>query len=67
MFADKYARLILQALAQNLRPQDRIVLNEVVVPKPGEMSREYERRLHDRDLLMLVRLPDRTEDQPSWS
>ncbi|KAK1954722.1 O-methyltransferase [Colletotrichum sublineola] len=44
-WSDKYARRILQGLASALRPQDRIVVNEVVVPDPGTETRERERRM----------------------
>jgi 6-hydroxytryprostatin B O-methyltransferase len=44
-WSDKHAARILDALAKSLRPQDRIILNEVVVPAPGELPLEIERRL----------------------
>ena len=44
-WSDKYALRILEPLAKALRPQDRVILNEVIVPEPGEMPREIERRL----------------------
>ena len=44
-WSDLYAQKILEALAKSLRPQDRIVLNEVVVPAPGELPLGVERRL----------------------
>jgi 6-hydroxytryprostatin B O-methyltransferase len=44
-WSDTYARKILDALAKSLRPQDRVVLNEVVVPAPGELALGIERRL----------------------
>lgn len=44
-WSDAHAVRILQSLATALRTQDRILLNEVVVPEPGEMPREIERRL----------------------
>lgn len=44
-WSDKYAREILQQLATGLRPQDRIIINDVVVPEPGQESRERERRM----------------------
>ncbi|KAL2285885.1 hypothetical protein FJTKL_07584 [Diaporthe vaccinii] len=44
-WSDKYAQNILQQLATGLRPQDRIIVNEVVVPEPGQESRERERRM----------------------
>jgi 6-hydroxytryprostatin B O-methyltransferase len=44
-WSDLYAQKILDALAKSLRPQDRIVLNEVVVPAPGELPLGVERRL----------------------
>lgn len=44
-WSDKYAQIILQQLATALRPQDRIIINDVVVPEPGQESRERERRM----------------------
>ncbi|KAG8160671.1 hypothetical protein KVR01_008935 [Diaporthe batatas] len=44
-WSDKYAQIILQQLATDLRPQDRIIINDVVVPEPGQESRERERRM----------------------
>jgi 6-hydroxytryprostatin B O-methyltransferase len=44
-WSDLYAQKILSALAMSLRPQDRIILNEVVVPAPGELPLGVERRL----------------------
>lgn len=44
-WSDKYAQRILQQLATSLRPQDRIIINDVVVPEPGQESRERERRM----------------------
>lgn len=44
-WSDKHAARILDALAKSLRPQDRVILNEVVVPAPGELPLEIERRL----------------------
>ncbi|KAK1522184.1 O-methyltransferase [Colletotrichum costaricense] len=44
-WSDKYAQNILQSLASSLRPQDRIIINDVVVPEPGQESRERERRM----------------------
>ncbi|KAI9706230.1 MAG: O-methyltransferase ctb2 [Bogoriella megaspora] len=58
-WSDKYARQIVEALAKGMRPQDRLILNEVVVPEPGEMARQIERKCHDRDLLMLMNLNGR--------
>ncbi|KXT07227.1 hypothetical protein AC578_2366 [Pseudocercospora eumusae] len=58
-WSDKYAQKILQQLALGLRPQDRIIINDVVVPEPGQEPRERERRMHDRDLLMLMNLNGR--------
>ena len=43
-WSDKYASQILQALAESMRPHDRLILNEVVVPEPGELSRLIERK-----------------------
>ena len=43
-WSDKYAFEILQALAESMRPRDRLILNEVVVPEPGELPRPIERK-----------------------
>ncbi|TKX25778.1 O-methyltransferase-like protein 8 [Elsinoe australis] len=58
-WSDKYAQKILQPLASALRPQDKVILNEVVVPEPGELPRDLEKGTHDRDLLMLMNLNGR--------
>ncbi|CAK1355445.1 6-hydroxytryprostatin B O-methyltransferase [Cercospora beticola] len=65
-WSDKYATKIVQALATGLRPQDRIILNEVVVPEAGQVGRETERRMHDRDLLMLMNLNGRERTQSAF-
>lgn len=44
-WSDKYAREIVQQLAYGLRENDRIILNDVVVPEPGQELREIERRM----------------------
>jgi 6-hydroxytryprostatin B O-methyltransferase len=38
-WSDKYAGQIVGALAQAMRPQDRLILNEVVVPEPSTEQR----------------------------
>lgn len=65
-WSDKYATKIVQQLAYGLRPQDRIILNEVVVPEQGKEDRETERRMHDRDLLMLMNLNGRERTQSAF-
>nr|A0ST41.1 RecName: Full=O-methyltransferase CTB2; AltName: Full=Cercosporin toxin biosynthesis cluster protein 2 [Cercospora nicotianae]ABK64180.1 O-methyltransferase [Cercospora nicotianae] len=65
-WSDKYATKIVQQLATGLRPQDRIILNEVVVPEAGQVGRETERRMHDRDLLMLMNLNGRERTQSAF-
>ncbi|KAI6289955.1 O-methyltransferase ctb2 [Pyricularia oryzae] len=44
-WSDKYARKILQGLASALRPQDRVIINEVIVPEPDSAYSEKERRM----------------------
>lgn len=44
-WSDKYAFQILEALAKSMRPQDRLIINEVVVPQPGTLPLGVERRL----------------------
>ncbi|TDZ26703.1 O-methyltransferase aurJ [Colletotrichum orbiculare MAFF 240422] len=65
-WSDKYARKILQGLASALRLQDRIIVNEVVVPDPGTETRERERRMHDRDMLMLMNLNGRERTRAAF-
>ncbi|KAH9436034.1 hypothetical protein MCOR02_004943 [Pyricularia oryzae] len=57
-WSDKYASKILQGLVCALRPQDRIIINEVLVPEPGT-DRHKARRVHDGDLLMYMNLNGR--------
>ncbi|KAK2005549.1 O-methyltransferase [Colletotrichum eremochloae] len=65
-WSDKYARVILQGLASALQPQDRIIVNEVVVPDPGTETRERERRMRDRDMLMLMNLNGRERTKAAF-
>ncbi|KAF4418412.1 O-methyltransferase [Fusarium austroafricanum] len=65
-WSDKYAQKILQCLASGLRPHDRIIINDVVVPEPGQETRERERRMHDRDLLMLMNLNGRERTRAAF-
>lgn len=44
-WSDKYATKILDALAKSMRRGDRLILNEVVIPRAGELPLEIERRL----------------------
>ncbi|KAL9105869.1 MAG: hypothetical protein Q9227_009032 [Pyrenula ochraceoflavens] len=44
-WSDKYAQQILAPLAKTMRPQDRLVLNEAVVPEPGEKPLAIEKGL----------------------
>ncbi|KAK6215227.1 O-methyltransferase [Colletotrichum tabaci] len=44
-WSDKYAQTILQSLASSMTREDRIIINDVVVPEPGQESRERERRM----------------------
>ncbi|KAL6705699.1 hypothetical protein ACN47E_006488 [Coniothyrium glycines] len=58
-WSDKYAAQIVGAVAPAMQAQDRLILNEVLIPEPGEAARSIERRCHDRDLLMLMNLNGR--------
>ena len=44
-WSDKYAQLILAPLAKAMRPQDRLILNEAIVPEPGEKPLSIEKGL----------------------
>lgn len=43
-WSDKYAQKILDALAKSMKRGDRLILNEVVIPRAGELPLEIERR-----------------------
>lgn len=43
-WSDKYAGQIVGAVAAQMREQDRLILNEVIVPEPGEMGQRIERK-----------------------
>lgn len=43
-WSDKHAAKIVGALAQRMRSQDRLILNEVVIPEPGQVARRIERK-----------------------
>lgn len=44
-WSDKYAQRILAPLAKAMRPQDRLVLNEAIIPEPGEKPLAIEKGL----------------------
>lgn len=44
-WSDKYAQQILAPVAKAMRPQDRLILNEAIVPEPGERSPAIEKGL----------------------
>jgi hypothetical protein len=44
-WSDKYVRRILQAIVPALKPGDRIVLNEQIVPEPGTASPMIEKMI----------------------
>ncbi|TLS24972.1 hypothetical protein PpBr36_06862 [Pyricularia pennisetigena] len=58
-WSDKYATKILQGLVSALRPGDRIIINEFLLPEPGTADRRRARRVHDNDILMLINLNGR--------
>ncbi|KAH8730332.1 S-adenosyl-L-methionine-dependent methyltransferase [Phaeosphaeriaceae sp. PMI808] len=65
-WSDKYAGQIVAAVGQGMRAQDRLILNEVVIPEPGEVGQRIERKCHDRDLLMLMNLNGRERTLPAF-
>ncbi|KAK5996560.1 Chlorophenol O-methyltransferase [Cladobotryum mycophilum] len=51
-FSDKYAINILRALVPALKPGARIIINDIVLPAPGEFSRAEEKSIRTMDVLM---------------
>lgn len=51
-FSDKYAVQVLQALIPALRPGARIIINDLVLPAPGSVSRVVEKSIRTMDVLV---------------
>ncbi|KEY69468.1 hypothetical protein S7711_02007 [Stachybotrys chartarum IBT 7711] len=65
-FSDKYAILILKALIPALRPGARVIINDMVLPTPGEVSHLEERSARVMDVLMQTVCNSRERDVDDW-
>ncbi|KAH9905813.1 S-adenosyl-L-methionine-dependent methyltransferase [Xylariomycetidae sp. FL2044] len=66
-WSDRYALRMLGALVPALKPGARVVLNDVVVPGPGEVSPHEEARLRAGDLDMAVLFNAGDRELADWA
>ncbi|KAJ5597527.1 S-adenosyl-L-methionine-dependent methyltransferase [Penicillium hordei] len=64
-WSDKYASHILRAVAAALKPGDRIILNEQIMPEPGTAAPAIEQltRSSDMTMLSIFNGQERTKEQ----
>lgn len=65
-FSDKYAVNILRALIPALRPGARIIVNDIVLPAPGTVSRVEEKSIRTMDVLMKTVCNSRERELEDW-
>ncbi|KAL7941177.1 S-adenosyl-L-methionine-dependent methyltransferase [Trichoderma barbatum] len=65
-FSDKYAIEILRALVPALRPGARIIINDIVLPVPGLVSRLEEKSIRTMDVLMKMVCNSREREVDDW-
>jgi hypothetical protein len=65
-FSDKYAINILRALIPALRPGARIIINDIVLPDPGVISRLEEKSIRTMDVLMKTVCNSREREIDDW-
>ncbi|KAM0259370.1 hypothetical protein ACHAQJ_003402 [Trichoderma viride] len=65
-FSDKYAINILRALIPALRPGARILINDIVLPDPGGISRVEEKSIRTMDVLMKAVCNSREREIDDW-
>ncbi|KAL7931591.1 S-adenosyl-L-methionine-dependent methyltransferase [Trichoderma chlorosporum] len=65
-FSDKYAIDILRALVPALRPGARIIINDIVLPAPGLLSRMEEKSIRTMDVLMKTVCNSREREVDDW-
>ncbi|KAL7785870.1 S-adenosyl-L-methionine-dependent methyltransferase [Trichoderma ceciliae] len=65
-FADKYAVNILRALIPALRPGARVIINDIVLPAPGVISRLKEKSIRTMDVLMKTVCNSREREIDDW-
>ncbi|KAL7918558.1 S-adenosyl-L-methionine-dependent methyltransferase [Trichoderma austrokoningii] len=65
-FSDKYAINILRALIPGLKPGARIIINDLVLPDPGVVSRLEEKSIRTMDVLMKTVCNSREREIDDW-
>lgn len=65
-FSDKYAISILRALVPALRPGARIIINDIVLPVSGQLSRLEEKSIRTMDVLMKTVCNSREREVDDW-
>ncbi|KAH8126894.1 S-adenosyl-L-methionine-dependent methyltransferase [Trichoderma asperelloides] len=65
-FSDKYAINILRALIPGLKPGARIIINDIVLPDPGVVSRLEEKSIRTMDVLMKAVCNSRERELDDW-
>lgn len=65
-FSDKYAINILRALIPGLKPGARIIINDIVLPDPGVVSRLEEKSIRTMDVLMKAVCNSREREMNDW-
>ncbi|KAM0478967.1 hypothetical protein ACHAPX_004945 [Trichoderma viride] len=65
-FSDKYAINILRALIPGLKPGARIIINDIVLPDPGVVSRLEEKSIRTMDVLMKAVCNSREREMDDW-
>ncbi|KAF2237623.1 O-methyltransferas-like protein [Viridothelium virens] len=65
-WSDPYCIKILKAVIPALKPGARIVANDHLVPRPGEMSLLQERAVRDMDCIMLSLFNARDREEKDW-
>ncbi|PON27705.1 O-methyltransferase [Trichoderma gamsii] len=65
-FSDKYAINILRALIPGLKPGARVIINDIVLPDPGVVSRLEEKSIRTMDVLMKAVCNSREREMNDW-
>ncbi|RYO44975.1 hypothetical protein AA0116_g13495 [Alternaria tenuissima] len=65
-WSDKHAVEIIRSLIPALKPGARVRVNELLVPKPGELPREIEKMARNSDFAMLALLNGKERNNEEW-
>lgn len=66
VFSDKYAVTALKSLVPAMRPGARVVINDYVLPVPGQLSQSDEKSVRTMDLLMRSVCNAREREVDDW-